>query len=171
MTVAHLIESVTVEIDAPAELVWSVLVDYARYPEWNPFTVRVETTLEIGTVIDLYLPDPAKPGQTFLNREYVRAVDAPHYLRYDTAEEIPGMQAVREQWVTDLGEGRSSYRTTDLFSGEIADYVFKQQGTWVKEGFDSVCRALKRRAELLTGGLDERHGDAESAGLGSHFSG
>ena len=145
----HLIESVTVEIDAPAELVWSVLVDYARYPEWNPFTVRVETTLEIGTTIDLYLPDPAKPGETFLNREWVRAVDAPSYLRYDTGEEIPGMHAVREQWVTDLGGGRSSYRTTDLFSGEIAGFVHEQQGEWVKAGFDSVCLALKERAESL----------------------
>ena len=145
----HLIESVTVEIDAPAELVWSVLVDYARYPEWNPFTVKVETTLELGTKIDLYLPDPAKPGETFLNREWVRAVDAPSYLRYDTAEEIPGMHAVREQWVTDLGDGRSSYRTTDLFTGEIATFVFEQQGAWVKAGFDSVCEALKERAEGL----------------------
>ena len=145
----HLIESVTVEIDAPQEVVWSVLVDYARYPEWNPYTVRVETTLEIGGVIDLYLPDPNKPGETFLNREYVRVVDPPSYLRYDTAEEIPGMQAVREQWVTDLGGGRSSYRTTDLFTGKIAGWVHDQQAAWVQAGFDSVAHALKARAEAL----------------------
>jgi len=145
----HLIESVTVEIDAPVELVWSVLTDYARYPEWNPYTVRVDTTLEVGSVIDLHLPDPANPGSTFVNREYVREVTPPHYLRYDTGEEIPGMHAVREQWVSDLGGGRSSYRTTDLFSGEIAGWVFEQQGAWVKAGFDSVCHALKARVESL----------------------
>lgn len=144
-----LIESVTVEIDAPALVVWSVLVDYPRYPDWNPFTVRAESTLEIGSRIDLYLPDPARPGETIMNREYIREVDAPHYLRYDTAEEIPGMHAVREQWVTDLGGGRSSYRTTDLFSGEIAEWVHDRQGAWVKAGFDSVCTALKARAESL----------------------
>ncbi len=144
-----LIESVTVEIEAPQQLVWDVLTDYARYPEWNPYTVRVETTLEIDGVIDLYLPDPAKPGETFLNREYIRVIDAPHYLRYDTAEEITGMHAVREQWVTDLDGGRSSYRTTDLFSGEIAGWVHEQQSAWVKAGFDSVAHALKARAESL----------------------
>jgi uncharacterized protein YndB with AHSA1/START domain len=149
VSAGFLIESVTVEIEAPQQLVWDVLVDYARYPEWNPYTVRVETTLEIDGVIDLYLPDPAKPGETFLNREYVRAVDAPHYLRYDTAEEIPGMQAVREQWVTDLGGRRSSYRTTDLFSGEIAGWVYDEQSAWVKAGFDAVAHALKARAESL----------------------
>ena len=149
MTDGFLIESVTVEIDAPQQVVWDVLVDYARYPEWNPFTVRVETTLEIDGVIDLYLPNPGKPGETFLNREYVRVVEAPRYLRYDTAQEIPGMHAVREQWVEDLGDGRSSYRTTDLFSGEIAEAVHGMQHEWVKAGFDSVCAALKQRAEAL----------------------
>jgi hypothetical protein len=143
------IESVTVEIEAPQLLVWGVLVDYARYPEWNPYTVRVETTLELGSVIDLHLPDPAKPGETFRNREYLRVVDAPHHLRYDTAEEIPGMHAVRDQWVADLGGSRSSYRTTDRFTGDLAGYVFEHQGAWVKAGFDSVAHALKARAEAL----------------------
>ncbi|RLQ23056.1 hypothetical protein DWB85_03500 [Seongchinamella sediminis] len=29
------ISSDTVEIDAPAELVWQVIVDFASYPQWN----------------------------------------------------------------------------------------------------------------------------------------
>ena len=49
----HLVTSVTVQIEAPAAFVWDVLVDYARYPEWNPYTVAVETTLRIGDRIDL----------------------------------------------------------------------------------------------------------------------
>lgn len=142
-----LIESVTVEIAAPDEVVWGVLTDYARYPEWNPFTVRVDTTLEIGSIIDLHLPDPAKPGTTFVNREYIRVVDAPHYLRYDTGTRDPHMHAVREQWISDLGAGRSSYRTTDLFTGKHAAAAFEHMGGWVKAGFDAVCHTLKARAE------------------------
>lgn len=149
---AFVVESVTVEIEAPQAFVWEVLVDYARYPEWNPYTVRVETTLQIGDVIDLYLPDPAKPGETFRNREYLRIVDAPGYLRYDTAEEMPGIHAVREQWVADLGGGRSSYRTTDTFTGDVAGWVMEHQGPWVKAGFDSVAHALEARAETLYAG-------------------
>jgi hypothetical protein len=59
------------------------------------------------------------------------------------------MHAIREQWVTDLGGGRSSYRTTDLFSGDIAEKVYELQADWVKAGFDSVCHSLKARAESL----------------------
>jgi uncharacterized protein YndB with AHSA1/START domain len=142
-----LIESVTVEIAAPPDVVWAVLTDYSRYPEWNPFTVRVETAFEVGSVIDLYLPDSRRPGHLLLNRECIRAIDAPHYLRYDTDGAQPGMHAVREQWVTDLGGGRSSYRTTDLFSGQHARQAFEAMGPWVKAGFDAVCLTLKGRCE------------------------
>ena len=49
----------------------------------------------------------------------------------------------------DLKNRLSSYRTTDTFSGELAPWVMKTQGAWVKAGFDSVALALKARAETL----------------------
>lgn len=143
------IASVTVEVDAPQSFVWDVLVDYARYPAWNPYTVRVDTRLEVGADVVLNLPDPAKPGSTFTTTEVMRVIDPPHHLQYDTADNLPGIFAVRDQWVQDLGDGRSSYRTTDVFSGEHAQVVYDLQGQWVKEGFDAVAHALKARAESL----------------------
>ena len=56
---------------------------------------------------------------------------------------------MRDQWVEDLGDGRSSYRTTDVFSGEFAQVAYDLQGQWVKDGFDAVAHALKARAESL----------------------
>ncbi|MGA9101163.1 SRPBCC family protein, partial [Aeromicrobium sp.] len=63
----HVVTSVTVEIAAPASFVWDVLVDYASYPEWNPYTIAVDTTLEIGERIDLTLPNPDGSDGTMLN--------------------------------------------------------------------------------------------------------
>jgi uncharacterized protein YndB with AHSA1/START domain len=143
------ISSVVVEIDAPQSLVWEVLVDYARYPEWNPYTVRVDTRLEIGADVVLHLPHPDKPGETMTTTEIMRVIDAPHHLQYDTGDNLPGIFAVRDQWVEDLGGGRSSYRTTDVFSGEHAQIAYDLQGQWVKEGFDAVAHAIKARGEAL----------------------
>ncbi len=114
------IESVTVEIDAPQELVWEVLVDDVRYPEWNPYTVRGDTPLEVGAAVVLHLPHPDRTGETMTTTEVMRIIDPPHHLQYDTADTLPGIFAVRGQWVERLADGRSSYRTTDLFSGEHA---------------------------------------------------
>lgn len=143
------ISSVVVEIEAPQALVWEVLVDYARYPEWNPYTVRVDTELEVGADVVLHLPHPDRPGETMTTTEVMRVIDAPRHLQYDTADNLPGIFAVRDQWVEDLGDGRSRYRTTDVFSGEHAQLAYDLQGAWVKEGFDAVAHALKARAEQL----------------------
>ena len=150
----HVITSVTVQIAAPGSFVWDVLVDYPSYPEWNPYTIAVETTLEIGERIDLTLPDPDGPlpdgtAGTILNREYIRVVDPPHHLRYDTGDEYPGLLGMRDQYVTELGPGRCSYHTTDTLSGELADLVMEANGAWIKAGFDSVATALRTRAEQL----------------------
>ena len=145
----HVVTSETVEIDAPAAFVWDVLVDYPRYPEWNPYTIAVETTLQIGDRIDLTLPNPDGSDGTMLNREFIRVVDPPHHLRYDTGEEYPGLLGMRDQYVTELGPDRCSYHTTDTLSGELADLVMDTNGAWIKAGFDAVAHALKARAEQL----------------------
>jgi uncharacterized protein YndB with AHSA1/START domain len=145
----HTVTSVTVEIDAPAAFVWDVLVDYASYPEWNPYTIAVETTLQIGDPIDLTLPNPDGSAGTMLNREFIRVVDPPHHLRYDTGEEYPGLLGKRDQYITELGADRCSYRTTDTLSGELADLVMETNGAWIKAGFDAVAHALKARSEQL----------------------
>lgn len=145
----QVITSVEVEINVPAAFVWDVLVDYPNYPQWNPYTVRVDTTLALGERIDLTLPNPDGSDGTFLNREYVRIVDPPHHLRYDTGQEMPGIFAVRDQWLTERGPDRCAYHTTDTISGKYADAVMQQTGAWVKTGFDAVAHALKARAETL----------------------
>ena len=143
------ISSVKVDIAAPAPFVWDILVDYPHYPQWNPYTVEVHTTLTINSPIDLTLPSPTGDGTTFVNREFIRVVDPPHHLRYDTGDAIPGIFAVRDQWIEAQTPDRCTYWTTDKFTGKHAPWVIKTNGTWVKTGFDAVAHALKARAEQL----------------------
>ncbi len=141
--------SQTVQIAAPAAFVWDVLVDYARYPEWNPFTVQVETTLQVGAPIDLTLPSYDGSGETLVSNEIVRVVEPPHHLRYDNGDTVPGVRGVRDQWITDLGPTRCSYVTTNTISGEHAELALSLTGEWIQAGFDSVAHALKARAEAM----------------------
>lgn len=143
------IVSDTVEIDAPAEFVWSVIVDFDRYADWNPYTFRVDTVLELGAEVVLHLPDPATPGKSFTTLEHMRVIDPPHHLQYDTGDTFAPMLATRDQWVEDLGDGRCSYRTTDVFEGPGAQAVFAMQAQWVTDGFNATAYALKAHAEKL----------------------
>lgn len=46
----HINESV--EIDASPQQVWQVLLDFERYPDWNPFIVKLEGPAELGATLD-----------------------------------------------------------------------------------------------------------------------
>ena len=140
-----LISSDTVEIQAPIERAWDILVDVERYGEWNPFTTRVETDFEIGSPVDLYVTlGPLKLKQL----ERIEAVDRPRLLAWST--KMGGgilLSALREQRLERLDEGRCSYVTTDAFTGILTPLVMLLFGRMVRRGFNSVAWALKRHAE------------------------
>ena len=37
-----------IDVDAPASLAWTVLSDFAAYPEWNPFILAVDGRAAVG---------------------------------------------------------------------------------------------------------------------------
>ena len=150
MTAQHVVRSVTVDIAAPQQHVWDVLLDYPRYPDWNPYTVRVESTCRVGDPVDLYLPDLLNPGEIMQTREWICLVDPPRQFSYEMrpTPELD-VHARRDQYVEATGPASCRYWTTDTFSGPMADLVMEHTGQWVKDGFDAVAVALKARAEAL----------------------
>ena len=147
---SHEVRSVTVEIAAPQAFVWEVLLDYPRYPEWNPYTVRVESTCLLGDPVDLHLPDPLKPGELMHQREWVCLVEPPHRFAYEMhpTPELD-VHARRDQYVEATSFETCRYWTTDVFTGPAAALVMEHSGAWVKTGFDAVAEALRSRAQEL----------------------
>ena len=146
----NLVRSLTVDIAAPAELVWSMLVDLRRYPEWNPFTVKVESSLRLGEPVNLYLPDPARPGELVHVIEQLVAFEPARLLSWEMFASADNPDAARrDQVIEATGPASCRYYTTDQFLGPTADQVMELHGPWVKQGFDAVALAVKARAEAL----------------------
>ena len=141
----HLIRSDAVEIEAPVERVWEVLVDFARYGEWNPFTTSVDTDSAVGSPVDLHVRlGPLRVKQ----RERIEVVDPPHLLAWSTKTgHRLLLSARREQRLEALGEARCRYVTTDAFAGPLTPLVVLLFGRLVRGGFNAMARALKERAE------------------------
>src|SRR4030088_575329 len=69
-----------IEIDAPAERVWSLLIDFPSYPRWNPFIRSIEGTLGVGQSLTVFIQPPGARGMRF--RPTVLAAQPNRELRW-----------------------------------------------------------------------------------------
>ncbi|MCP3735900.1 SRPBCC domain-containing protein [Sphingomonas sp. RP10(2022)] len=147
---ATLAASDPIEIDAPASVVWQILIDLPRYGEWNPFCVWAESTLEMGAPVYMRLVTPVAPGTLAPNCEYVCAFEPERMLSWELVDspEWP-YPARRDQIITPLGPDRCRYVSTDTFTGPNGIHVMRFAGPWVTRAFNDSARALKARAEAF----------------------
>ena len=141
-------ESVTVEINAPARIVWDILCDMPRYNEWNPFCVKAVSDLQMGSPVEMCLMNYASPGSIVPNCEYICANDEERMISWEMVHtDAWPYPARRDQVITPTGPNSCSYYSTDAFLGNNGIHVYNFAGPWVKRGFDDSAYALKARAE------------------------
>jgi hypothetical protein len=135
-----------VEIAAPAERIFAILGDLPAYPEWNPLTPRVESTLRPGDPIHLHV---RLGGRGLSHRvEVVSANEPPKRLCWRMQLGAPWLLAAeRCQELTPLGGGRTRYRNEEVFRGCLTPLVSWLFGSRLRRGFEDVALALKKRAE------------------------
>jgi hypothetical protein len=135
-----------ISIDAPIDRVWGILRDFDRYDEWNPFTPKVETTLEIGAPNHLHA---RMIGKRLLHRvEYVTR-NQPHTLGWEMKFGARFLlHAERVQVLTALDANRTHYVSEDCFTGWLEPLVFALFGNSMRRGFEDCGRGLKIAAEI-----------------------
>jgi hypothetical protein len=134
-----------IDIDCDVERVWQILRDLDGYADWNPFTPRVESTLQLGDPVHLYV---RLRGAKLSHRvEYVSAAE-PYKLCWGmTMGASFLLKAERCQILTAIDEQRTHYVTEDHFSGVLTPLVIGLFGGPMERGFGDCASALKKRAE------------------------
>ena len=146
---SNLVTSITVEIEAPASVVWEVLTDLPRYGEWNSFCVGIESGLQLNDVVHMKVRHPIT-GDIWDVVEYLVAFEPEQLLSWEQRPVPENKDAARrDQYIVALGAERCTYCTTDQFLGLNADTIMREHGAWVQQGFDQVARDVKRRAEAV----------------------
>ena len=133
------------EVAAPAERVWSVVCDLARYPEWNPFVVSCASTLEIGDPIRMRvrLLGFAQP-----QREQILAHEPGRMLCYGLApSRLGALVSRRSHEVVALDPARTRYVSRFALSGWLSPLVALLLGRRLRAGFTAMSTALKARSE------------------------
>ncbi len=136
------------EIAAPTSLVWEVITDLPRYPEWNPFVVRAKSSLQVGKPISMrvrVLPLFAQP-----QREIILECLPEERLCYG----IPGLPlgALRSRRYHEIrpdGTDRTHYGSHFELDGWLAPLTRALLAGRLEQGFAAMTQAIQQRAEEL----------------------
>lgn len=138
-----------IEIDAPAETVWQVLVDLARYHAWNPFIREAEGDVRIGGRVRVHVRLPDLPR--FSRVEFEATITASTHAR-----ELRWLGYAWKPWLGSgdhlfslepLGDERTRFTQRERFDGALPRLFHGLVARETARGFDAMNRALARRAE------------------------
>jgi hypothetical protein len=136
-----------IEIDAPAARVWEILADFDAYPDWNRLIPRVTGApvvgstagirLALGSVqvpisVEILCADPGRelcwvgPAQKHLRH----LGNGTHYFR-----------------IHEIDDRRIRFEHGEEFAGLLVPRRFARGEQFLTRGYESLNRALKRRAE------------------------
>jgi len=134
-----------VEIDASPDRVWSVLSEFNRYPEWNPFIVRLDGELRTGARLRVTISLPEGSEHTF----------KPTIVRCEPGEELRWRGQL---WIKGLFDGEHFFKLEALAPGKtrvvqgenFGGLLLRFMGrtlTQTARGFVYMNQALKKRVE------------------------
>ncbi|HEY9546996.1 MAG TPA: SRPBCC domain-containing protein [Solimonas sp.] len=137
----------TVEIKAPAAVVWEVIRDLSKYPEWNPFCIECRSTLQPGDPIDMKVKLMAKPQP---QREWVKEyVEGRRFAYAMKPAPLGALSSFRSHDVEAIDGTRTRYRSYFQLQGWIKPLVLGLLRSRLEAGFAAMTAGIERRAEEL----------------------
>lgn len=138
----------SVDINAPASLVWAVLTDFAAYKRWNPFIRAILGTAGDGNRLRLTLQrEGCPPLSTTSTLTFLRE---PRELRWRQSRMFPALFATEHRFrIESLPAGGVRFHLTEQVNGLLASALGRGSKRATEESFHLMNHALKARAERL----------------------
>jgi hypothetical protein len=133
-----------IDIDAPADAIWRVLVDFPAYPEWNPFIRRITGEAKVGARLEITAQPANRKPMTF--RPTVRVADPGRELRWLGRVLLPGIFDGEHAFIIEPQTSGCRLRHEETFSGLLVP-AFGAMLDDTARSFAELNAALKRRVE------------------------
>lgn len=132
----------TVDIAAPPDVVWRVLADVERWPDWTPTmtTVKALDPLPLRTGVRVQVQQPGLRPAVLV----VKSIEEGR--RFLWASKQAGLGFAADHVVTPTPEGSRVHLLAE-FSGVLAPAVALIYGRKVRRFVTTEAESLKRRAE------------------------
>jgi hypothetical protein len=135
-----------IDIAATPERIWSILVNFSDYPEWNPFIRTITGMPKVGASLVVHLQPSGTKGMTF-RPKVLSAVPAQefHWLGHLW---VPGLfDGEHRLSIQPIADGMVKFRQNELFSGILVPLFKGTLERDTKRGFAEMNQALKVKAE------------------------
>ena len=138
--------SITTEIDAPSEVVFGVMIEVERWPEWTPTVTRIERLGDVGSPLALgsriRIVQPKVPPAEWT----VTALEPDRGFRI--VSRSPGATVEANHWADPTGAGQSSHVTLSVtFGGFLGRAVGWMMRDLNNRYLALEAAGLKRRSE------------------------
>ena len=140
----------SIEINAPAERVWDILLNFDAHPIWNPFITKIQGEAVAGATLEVFINPPGGKGMTFKPR--VIQCEPNREFRWKGKLFFPGLFDGEHSFqINPIGDDRVEFVQQETFSGILVGLVFGMMGAATQKGFEAMNQALKTKAESGTG--------------------
>ena len=136
-----------IEIDAPAEVVWSHVTDLAHYGEWHALIPAISGELQEGAILEMRVTGVTRPMQAKVLR-----LEPGRELAMLAIWPLGLVRPVHTQRVEPLDDGRTRYVCTETFAGLLLPLIAGKLEDNVKPLYRATCAALKARVEGIEPG-------------------
>ena len=134
-----------IEIHAPLERVRAVLVDGARYAEWNPYLVRIDGPIEAGA--EIVAEGRLEGGRSLSMPVRVLAV-GDDGMRWQGGLPDAGELRTDHGFALEaLGAERTRLHHWEVFTGARVDELVIPNAAAIRTNFERMNEALRRRCE------------------------
>ena len=136
----------SVEIDAPAQLVWEVFSDVQRWPEWTASVTSLVgkdgANLAVGKRFSI-----KQPGMSKL---VWKVTEIDHGSSWTWVQRSPGVLVTARHWVTGQPGGRTLVRQQLEQRGVLGALVGRMMIKKTKRFLELEAQGLKARSEELS---------------------
>lgn len=134
----------SVQIPAPAATIWKTLMDFNRFPEWNPFIRSIKGNAAKGEKLTVTLqPNPDKKGMVF--RPTVLASVPNREFRWLGHLWFKGLfDGEHRFFLHEHEDGTTTFTHEERFTGILVPFLRKMLETDTKTGFNRMNEALRQ---------------------------
>lgn len=135
-----------IEINAPKDKVWSILIDFESYPRWNPFIQSISGELKMDAKLKVVIQPPNgskmtfKPLITGINKgssfEWLGHLFFSGVFDGNHIFELVGLPGEKTKLIQ-----------REKFSGFLVNSFWKKLDTDTRKGFEMMNERIKQLAE------------------------